>query len=137
MLCIFLNIFFIDDNRIFFAGRCIFPPNSRIYSFKDKFLKHSDTTEFTEAFVELTEFDYFTQLEMQDFEKVYAGGNHFIVLTQCGRLIGWGQPGGGQLAEVNEYRLTKEPQFLSGVDKVNIVYCGNEFTLAVTGKRYF
>lgn len=74
---------------------------------------------------------------MQDFDRVYAGGNHFVVLTQCGRLIGWGQPGGGQLSEINEYRLTKEPQFLTGIEQVRFVVCGNEYTLAVTGMKYF
>lgn len=102
-----------------------------IFSFKEKFQVHPDTTEFTDSFVELSEFDYYTELELREFEYVFAGGNHFVVQTQCGKLIGWGQPGGGQLGPIDVYRMSREPMYL-GIENIKSAVCGNEYTLVMT-----
>uniref|UniRef100_A0A336KEV9 CSON009577 protein n=1 Tax=Culicoides sonorensis TaxID=179676 RepID=A0A336KEV9_CULSO len=120
-----------ENNKIFYCGRSIFPPKSMIFSFKDKFQIHPDTTEFTDTFVEVSEFDFYTELELLEFDRVHAGGNHFVVQTQCGKLIGWGQPGGGQLGPADVYRMSREPMYL-GIENVKFVICGNEYTLAMT-----
>lgn len=71
-------------------------------------------------------------MEYQDFDRVYAGGNHFVVQTKCGHILGWGQNGGGQLGHLDNYRLSKEPVQMS-MANVKHVVCGNEYTLVVTG----
>lgn len=105
-----------------------------IFSFKEKFQVHPDTTEFTDTFVELSEFDYYTELELREFEHIYAGGNHFVVQTQCGKLIGWGQPSGGQLGPVDVYRMSREPMYL-GIENIKSAVCGNEYTLVITNSN--
>lgn len=123
-----------DDNKVYYVGRIVFPPGSRIYSLKGHSqMLDDDVTEFADTFCELGEFDFFTELETLDFDRVYAGGNHFIVQTKCGRLIGWGQNGANQLGQVEEYKLSKEPVQLP-IKDVKDVICGNEYTLIVTSK---
>ncbi len=66
--------------------------------------------------------------------KIVAGTNHFIALTQDGKVYGWGSNGSGELGQNNTKTYTKRPTYL-GIDDAIDIAAGYQSTV-VLKKRW-
>ncbi|CRK96104.1 CLUMA_CG009540, isoform A, partial [Clunio marinus] len=115
------------SNKVFYAGKNIFPFNAKIESLSDKF-RHG----ITETPVELEEF---SQLD-EDFELIRTGDEHFVLLSVSKRkLCGWGFNSHHQLAMIDSYKVLRAPDvFFETEDDetIKFIECGKLSTCVVT-----
>lgn len=122
----------LETNKVFFAGKNIFPFNAKIESLDGK-LQH----DITELPVELEEFN-----ELQEkFASLRTGDEHFVLLNHaCDKLYGWGFNSHHQLAMIDSLRVLSQPDVFFTADdheKIKLVECGKMSTCIVTGKESF
>lgn len=122
--------FLADSNKVFYAGKNIFPFNAKINSL-DGIFKH----DITEIPIELTEYAQFNE----QFDTIRAGDEHFVVVNgNRDKLYGWGFNSFYQLASIDSFNVLKHPDvfFESSVDEgtIKLMECGKLSTCIVTGK---
>lgn len=126
-----LNSFLADSDKVFYAGKNIFPFNAKIKSL-DGVFKH----DITEIPIELEEYAQFNE----QFDTIRAGDEHFVVVNgKRDKLYGWGFNSHYQLASIDSFKVLRQPDvfFESDVDEgtIKLMECGKLSTCIVTGKQ--
>lgn len=119
-----------DSDKVFYAGKNIFPFNAKINSL-DGVFQH----DITEIPIELQEY---AQLNEQ-FDTIRAGDEHFVVVNgKRDKLYGWGFNSHYQLASIDSFNVLRQPDvfFEASVDEgtIKLMECGKLSTCIVTGK---
>lgn len=122
--------FALDSNRIFYAGKNVFPFNAKIESLDGKFLH-----DICEIPIELEEFS-----EINDtFDMIRAGDEHFVLVnSKRDKLYGWGFNSHHQLATVDSYKVLHSPDVFFEADDdetIKFMECGKLSTCVVTGEN--
>lgn len=121
--------FFIDSNKVFYAGKNVFPFNAKIESLDGK-LQH----DITELPIELEEFNELNE----NFSAIRAGDEHFVLINEeRDKLFGWGFNSHHQLALIDSLKILSAPDvcFTAEDDeKIKLMECGKLSTCVVTGK---
>lgn len=121
----------VDDNKIFYTGRNIFPFNAKITSFEGNLTKLSDNSEITTIPIELREFS-----NCERIKSIYAGNEHFILLTDNGKVLGWGSNSNYQLGSIDSLQILHEPVNLKIEEEIKQIECGNLFTIYLSSKFF-
>lgn len=127
---VLINTFFSDSNKIFYAGKNIFPFNAKIDSL-DGVFQH----DITEIPIELKEYAQFNE----QFDMIRAGDEHFVVVNdKRDKLYGWGFNSHYQLASIDSYNVLKHPDvfFEPTLEEgtIKLMECGKLSTCIITGE---
>lgn len=123
-----IPLFPLDSSQLFYAGKNVFPFNSKIESLDGKF-QH----DISQIPIELAEF---SQID-EKFELIRAGDEHFVVLNvDRSKLFGWGFNSHHQLATIDSYKVLFAPDVIFETEDgepIKFVECGKLSTCVVTG----
>lgn len=118
-----------DSNKVFFAGKNVFPFNAKVESLAGK-LQHN----IAELPIELEEFSHINE----KFVSLKAGDDHFVLLNGSrDKLYGWGFNSHHQLATIDSLKVLHAPDVCFQTEDgepIKLMECGKLSTCVVTGE---